>query len=124
MRAIERRAAQPWWQRSFGRWPWAARLGFGLVGIALAALTIPSASHALAHLGTFHAFARPWLEEARALSDAMRALTASLTRFVPSQWLYAGLAASAVLYAALFGLAIAAYRLLYVHSEPREEVSS
>jgi hypothetical protein len=116
--ALERHAARPWWRRSFGRWPWGMRMAFGLTCAALAALTIPSSSRVLAELGAFHALRLPWLEDALAVTGTLRAVSGPFTRSMPADWLYVGLGASAALYAALFGLAIAGYRLLYIHSEP------
>lgn len=115
--ALEPHAARSWRRRGFGRWPWGLRMAFGLTCAALAALTIPSSARLLAELGAFHALMPPWLDGAHAVTDTLRAVTGSFTRSVPANWLYVGLGASAALYAALFGLAIAAYRLLYVQSE-------
>jgi hypothetical protein len=120
LRALERHAVRPWWQRGFGRWPWGMRIAFGSSCAALAALTIPSSSRVLAELGAFHALMPPWLEEALAVTGTLRAATGSFTRSVPADWLYVGLGASAALYAALFGLAVAAYRLLYVQNRSAE----
>jgi hypothetical protein len=116
--ALEQHAAGSWRRRSFGRWPWGMRMAFGSVCAALAAFTIPSSSRVLAELSAFHALMPPWLEQGLAVRNTLRAATGSFTRSVPADWLYVGLGASAALYAVLFGLAIAAYRLLYVHSEP------
>ena len=55
----------------------------------------------------------PWGRSAAALAGAIAQLAAALARAVPITWVYDGLAVSAVLYAALFGLGIAAYRTLY-----------
>jgi hypothetical protein len=120
LQALERQAVRPWWQRGFGRWPWGMRIAFGSICLALGALTIPSSSRVLAELGAFHALMLPWLQETVALTGALRAVTGTFTRSVPADWLYVGLGASAALYAALFGLAIAAYRLLYVQNPPGE----
>jgi len=49
---------------------------------------------------------------------------ASLMRIVPPDWVYEGLAASVVLYAALFGLGIAAYRTLYLDPNSQSELTS
>ena len=49
-------------------------------------------------------------------SAALRELAAALARAVPADWVYGGLALSAALYAALFGLGVAAYRTLYLDS--------
>jgi hypothetical protein len=116
LQALERQAARPWWQRGFGRWPWGVRVAFGLAGVALAALTIPSSSRVLAELGAFHALMLPWLEGAFVVTGTLREMTGSFTRSVPADWLYVGLGASVALYAGLFGFGVAAYRLLYVQN--------
>ena len=54
-----------------------------------------------------------WGRSGAALAGAVAQLAAALARAVPLTWVYDGLAVSAVLYAALFGLGIAAYRTLY-----------
>jgi hypothetical protein len=120
MHALEGHAARPWWQRGFGRWPSPMRIVFAATCAVLAALTIPSSSRVLADLGAFHVLMLPWLEEVLSITGTLRAATGSFTRSVPADWLYVGLGASAALYAALFGLAIAGYRLLYVRNHSGE----
>jgi len=83
---LARRAAQPWWRRSFGHWPAFARAGFIVTCGALAA----------------------------SITGALGNLAASLANTIPPTWLLLGLAAAALLYACLFGLGAAAYRLLYL----------
>ena len=118
---LARRASRPWWHRSFGYWPTFARASFvaacgSLVGIALlggswmvAALRLLQESDALSGswLGS-------WLGQTAAITGTVGNLSASLVQSIPPVWLSLGLAAAALLYAFLFGLGAAAYRLLYL----------
>jgi hypothetical protein len=120
LRELERRVALPWWRHSFSRWPTPARVAFVLTCVALVGVAFVGGAWALADLGSAHAFSaalsRPWMQQAVALVGVAGELSSSLTRIVPPVWMYEGLAVSAVLYAALFGLGVAAYRMLYVDS--------
>jgi hypothetical protein len=108
---LRRRAAQPWWRRSFSHWPPFARVAFGFASAAL----IGSAFAAGASLMDI-VRSQPWARQAAALAGAAGQLGASLGRADPPTWIYEGLAVSALLYAALFGLGIAGYRTLYRNS--------
>ncbi|HTV96956.1 MAG TPA: hypothetical protein VME42_13170 [Steroidobacteraceae bacterium] len=119
---IERRAALPWWRSSFARWPFAARAAFALICAALIVLTVLGAAPALTDLaaaGDWRAW--PLLREAFALTVVQRALMGSIANLMSSGWVEGALVASAALYAALFGLAIAGYRTLYLDSAPADE---
>jgi hypothetical protein len=48
------------------------------------------------------------------LLDVAEQLDSALSGAIPPEWLYAALAAGAILYGALFGLGAAAYRTLYL----------
>jgi hypothetical protein len=60
------------------------------------------------------ALSSAWLRQAAAVTDTVGNLTASLAQAIPPAWFYLSLAAAALLYAFLFGLGAAAYRLLYL----------
>ncbi len=121
---LGRRAALPWWRRSFATWPHLARSGFavtcGSIAAALLAATWPWAhGGASAGAGVLSAGSLLWLPGVRSaltLLDVGRELNASLLRVVPLEWLYGAMAAGAILYVALFGLGAAAYRTLYLKS--------
>jgi hypothetical protein len=112
---LSRRAALPWWQHSFAAWPATARVGFVLMCVVLVGLAFLGGLWAIEGLGspTLGLLSMPWARHVLALLDVAAEL-ASLARIVPPTWVYEGLAASVVLYAALFGLGIAAYRTLYL----------
>jgi hypothetical protein len=119
--ALARRTPLPWWRRSFGEWPAAARIAFGVTSTLLVVLTVLAAAAANANLGSLgasHALATPVLHDASVLFVIMRTLSVSLTSILSSSWVLGCLSASAALYAALFGLAIAGYRTLYLNADP------
>jgi hypothetical protein len=109
------RAAQPWWRRSFGHWPAVARVGWATVCGALIGITLlegpwTSALGSLQGAGSMGS----WIWHAAAMAGTVANLCTSLAGVIPATWLSLGLAAAALLYAFLFGLGAAAYRLLYL----------
>jgi hypothetical protein len=114
---LERRAALPWWRRSFAHWPLPARSAFLVICIALIAFAFAggaAAMDALESLSDSGALSLSWAREAAALMASAGNLIALLTRAVPPGFLYGGLAVCAALYAVLFGLGAAVYRTLYL----------
>jgi hypothetical protein len=119
--ALARRAPLPWWRRSFGEWPAAARVAFGVTSAVLVVLTVLAAAAANANLGSLgasHALSTPVLHDASVFFVITRTLSVSLAPILSSSWVIGCLIASAALYAALFGLAIAGYRTLYLNADP------
>lgn len=121
---LRRRASLPWWRRSFSHWPALARAGFGLGSAVLIAWIFAGGALLMEIVQSLPPSGErwiPWGRSAAALAGAAAQLAAALARAVPLSWVYDGLAVSAVLYAALFGLGIAGYRTLYRSSAlPRE----
>ena len=112
---LARRASRPWWRRSFGHWPAFARVGWvaacgALIGITLLGGPWTTAMGSLQGAGAMGS----WMRQAAAITGTVGNLGASLLDAVPGTWLLWGLAAAALLYAFLFGLGAAAYRLLYL----------
>ena len=112
---LARRAAMPWWQRSFVQWPTAARVLLLGVCTILSALTIVGGARIVVNLGAALRPARE-LDRALALLSASKDVVATLVGTIPPMWIYEGLALAAVLYAALFALGTAAYRTLYLEA--------
>jgi hypothetical protein len=118
--ALARRVPLPWWRRSFGEWPAAARVAFGVTSAVLVVLTVLAAAAANANLGSLggsHVLATPVLHDASVFFDITRTLSVSLASILSSGWVLGCLIAGAALYAALFGLAIAGYRTLYLNAD-------
>jgi hypothetical protein len=117
---LERRAALPWWRRSFAHWPLAARAGFLVICIALIGLAFAGGTAAMDGLRSLNdsgALSLAWAREAWVLMSSAGNLLTSLWRAVPPLLLYGGLAVCAVLYAVLFGLGAAVYRTLYLEPQ-------
>ena len=119
LRELQRRAELPWWRLSFAHWPPAARALFVVMGAGLVRLAFLLGAWGVAGVGSLHesAAAMPWARQALALVGAAGGFALSLVRAVPPEWVHDGLVVSAVLYAVLFGLGTAAYRVLYRNSE-------
>jgi hypothetical protein len=118
---IARRAALPWWRRSFAHWPAPALAGFVLVSLGAIKLVFLGAGWGAAGLPTAEveaAMAQPiqWWESFRTVAEALRGTVELMARHIPPLWWYGGLATLAAVYAALFGLGAAAFRMLRSHS--------
>lgn len=116
--AIARRAAQPWWQRGFPRWPLAARAAFVLVSLAAVARTVAATAWLLAGLrsASVDVAAAERASQLAAAGRAVASMTAAAAYIfdsIPTFWLYSGAVAGVALYAMFFGLGAAAYRTLY-----------
>jgi hypothetical protein len=113
---LARRAALPWWQRSFANWPMGPRVVFVLLCVALIGATFlggVSAVVGVRSLNEVGALLLSWLQPALVVMASAGGLAALLVRLIPPLWIYGGLAVGAILYVMLFGLGAAAYRMLY-----------
>jgi hypothetical protein len=117
---LERRAALPWWRRSFAHWPLPARAGFLVICIALIALAFAGAAAAMDSLRSLidsGSLSLSWARAAGMVMESAGSLLAALWHAVPPGLLYGGLALCAVLYTVLFGLGAAVYRTLYLQPQ-------
>jgi len=115
---IERRAAQPWWRKSFANWPLPARAVFvvasaGLVKVALMAVVWVMAGFDAARFRDAFSTQFAWMESISAVGRALGDFGSATLNSIPALWLYGGAAIVLALYMALFGLGAAAYRTLY-----------
>lgn len=118
---LERRAARPWWRKSFAHWPAPALAGFVLVSLAVIKLVVTGAGWAIAGFPSAEfqaAIAQPlqWWGGALTVADALSGTFELMARHIPPLWWYGGLATFAAVYAALFGLGAAAFKVLRPHS--------
>ena len=115
---LRRRAALPWWRKSFLYWPVAARVAFvalclGLADTSVALLRWLNAEPRGAELSSLLTQPVTWLERANTALQSMQAFFELVVRHLPGAWLYGGLLAMILLYVTLFGIGAAAYRTLY-----------
>jgi hypothetical protein len=115
---IARRAALPWWRKSFVHWPVPARAGFsvlliGAVKVALMAAVWVMAGFDVAQFRDAFATQFAWIESGLVVARAISDFFTIMFRNIPALWIYAGLAFIAMMYATLFGLGAAAYKALY-----------
>jgi hypothetical protein len=114
---LSRRAARPWWHKSFAHWPVPVRAVFLVASAGIVKLVLMATVWAMAGFDTAelqNAFAQPiaWWEGGRAVLTATTDFFNIMLRNIPALWLYGGLAFIATVYAALFGLGAAAYKAL------------
>jgi hypothetical protein len=109
---LERRAALPWWRRSFGHWPRSARAAFLLLCAALVGVALIGGIAALDEIGSL-----PLTHQALAIVTTAADLAALVARYAPPSWVYDLIVLCAVLYGVLFGLGAVVYRTLYL--QPR-----
>ncbi len=114
---IARRAALPWWHKSFIHWPLPARAALLVLLIGVVKLVLMGGVWMAAGFDTAQfrdAFAQPfaWMESGLAVVHAISGFFDIMLRNIPPLWLYGGLACLASLYVALFGLGAAAYKTL------------
>jgi hypothetical protein len=114
--AIAARNALPWWKKSFTHWPAPARLAFLGLSTAVVAAALVAAT---LWLPGVEATARQPLDNSLAWAAAIKSAFSTLGEIgsrwvseVPALWLYAAAGAFVSLYATLFGVGAAAYRLL------------
>ncbi len=117
---LARRAALPWWRKSFVHWPVPARGAFIVASGGVVKLVLMAAVWVMAGFDTAQfrdAFAQSfsWMERVVAVVNAVSGFFEIMFRNIPSLWLYGGIAFVVALYAALFGLGAAAYKTLFEH---------
>lgn len=115
---IGRRSARPWWSKSFGHWPLAARAGFMVASYAFVRLTLTGVMWVTSAVRTaqFAEALNPimtWMRSGAGILSATGEAYASVIRAIPPYWLYGAVICGVALYVALFGLGATAYRTLY-----------
>jgi hypothetical protein len=115
---LARRAALPWWRKSFAYWPLAAQIAFVALAVGIAKLGVDAGTWVASGVqtsplaGTVESGAG-WLQ---ALSQALGFLVSIWTLLIesiPPLWLYGGLLLVMALYGTMFALSAVAYRTLY-----------
>ena len=114
---VARRAALPWWRKSFTHWPLTARAVFsvaciGVVKLALMASVWVMAGFDVAEFREAFSTQFTWMQTTVAVVQAIGGSFEIISRNIPSLWVYAAAAFFAAVYAALFGLGAAAYKAI------------
>ena len=112
---IARRAALPWWRKSFAHWPSPARMAF-VAGSALAAILVVAGVVALGRSqgasqvegSLSSSFA--WLVLARDVVASYDSRVRQFLAAIPPLWLYGVIGTVAVCYGTLAAIGAAAYR--------------
>lgn len=117
MAELSRRAALPWWRKSFAHWPSAIRICFLGLSVIAAALLVAGfvmftrSPGALVLSGPVENV-RGWFFLARDIALSARERAGSLVTSIPPLWLYGGIALAATSYATLAAFGAATYRVL------------
>jgi hypothetical protein len=116
---IDRRAALPWWRRSYGFWPAPMRGVFLVLSAAAAAVLIAGFMTFFQGSGTAEAaneVARrfAWLSLAGETVETLLAAARNAVGSLPSLWVYGALAAVGACYATLACVGAAAYKTFFV----------
>jgi hypothetical protein len=114
---IERRAAIPWWHKSYAYWPgWARGTFLAGAGSGVIALLVSVTVAGGFASGQVTGVLQPWLEFGRRAAGVVGWIgdfVSLLISSIPPLWLYSGLAVIAATYLSLFGLGATAYRFLW-----------
>jgi hypothetical protein len=122
---LERRRALAWWRRGFAHWSTATRAVFiTTCGVLICASLLDTRWSTLGTGVWQRAFswALSWAYPAELAIASTTAVSTRIVHSLPVNWLYAILATAAALYAALFGLGVAAYRTLYLSPHPGQVI--
>src|ERR1700688_1333747 len=82
---LTRRAARPWWRRSFAQWPLPARAALPVLCAVLVRLAFMGGSAAVAGIHSL-----PGARQAEVLAASLANLAAAIAHISPPAWLYAG----------------------------------
>lgn len=115
---LERRAARPWWRRSFAHWPLYVRGAFLVICGVFIRLAFLGGAAVVAGVHSL-----PWARQAEMFMVSVGNIAGLLGRLAPPTWLYDGIAVCAVLYAVLFGLGAVVYRTLYLQSTAGDPIT-
>lgn len=114
MAELARRAALPWWHKSYAFWPAPMRAAFFVLSAIAAAALVAGlyfltrgasqqlSSEVADHFG--------WVTVAQAAFADVSGKALAVWKAIPPLWLYGGVAALATAYATLIGVGAAAYR--------------
>lgn len=118
---IARRAALPWYHRSFRQWPMMMQGGFLITALATVVLARSvilwsHAAHAASELAAPVSGGITFLQSLGSAGSAMgsmfAAIASALLHRIPAFWLVVGIGVAFAMYALLAGIGVAVYRTL------------
>jgi len=118
---LARRAALPWWHRSFSHWPMSMRIAFMLTALAAVRLALSvtawsDARHAAKQITAPVSGGLSWLQIAASVYSSVASLLhdvgATIVHTIPNLWLYAAIGGLIGTYLLLAGIGVTVYRTL------------
>jgi hypothetical protein len=116
MQQLQRQRTIAWWGRGFAHWPATARVFFVSTCTAIMGLSLLDTRWSMLGEGVLQRAFRvtlSWTHPAAGAIAPASDMGGWIAHTLSSSWIYALAAVAALLYAALFGLGVAAYRTLY-----------
>lgn len=119
---LERRAALPWWKRSYVHWPLPARCAF-LLGSAVVLKAVIMATiwvmvgFEAGPYNTAFSSSYAWFQALGDLAGSVVEFVSAVLSTIPRFWLYAGGICLAAMYTTLIGLGAFAYRVLHAKTK-------
>lgn len=115
---LGRRAALPWWRKSYAHWPLLARCAFLLSSAVIAKAVIMSTVWIMLGFESSSAAAAVatpvvWLLSFADLASSWVEFAGAVLSSVPRFWIYAGVVCLTAMYATLFGVGAFVYRLFH-----------
>lgn len=114
---LERRAALPWWRKSYSHWPSPVRAAFFVISAAVAALIVAGIFVLTRGAAGTEAVGEITTQVAgiRAFFGTVVEKTFMIFHAIPAVWLYGSIAVIASCYVALIGIGAVAYRTIRAH---------
>jgi hypothetical protein len=113
---LQRRAALPWWRKSYAYWPAPARGAFFVASAVFAAVVVAVLFNLIRGTGASDLAGAVsqrlgWLTLVQSLANVARQTGATILRSIPPLWLFGSLALIGACYATVIGVGATAYRV-------------
>ena len=113
---LQRRAALPWWRKSYAYWPAPARGAFFVASAVFAAVVVAVLFNLIRGTGASGLAGAVsqrlgWLTLVQSLSNLAWQTGATILRSIPPLWLFGSLGLLAACYAMVIGVGATAYRV-------------
>jgi len=113
---LQRRAALPWWRKSYAYWPAPARGAFFVASAVFAAVVVAVLFNLIRGTGASDLAGAVsqrlgWLTLVQSLANVAWQTGATILRSIPPLWLFGSLALIGACYATVIGVGATAYRV-------------